>query len=31
MFTDTIKVDAVYCISEEPMGADEWRKQFAGD
>src|SRR5262249_51329730 len=29
MFDDKVKVDAVYGISEEPMSADEWNKQFA--
>jgi hypothetical protein len=29
MFTDHFKVDAVYGISEEPMSAEEWKKQFA--
>jgi hypothetical protein len=28
MFTDRFKVDAVYGISEEPMSAEEWKKQF---
>ena len=28
MFTDHFKVDAVYGISEEPMSAEEWKKQF---
>jgi hypothetical protein len=27
-FTDHVKVDAVYGISEEPMSAEEWKKQF---
>jgi len=31
MFTDTVKIDVVYGISEEPMSAEEWKKQFAGD
>ena len=31
MFTDHFKVDAVYGISEEPMSAEEWKKQFAGN
>jgi hypothetical protein len=29
MFDDKVKVDAVYGISEEPMSAEEWNKQFA--
>jgi hypothetical protein len=29
MFDDKVKVDAVYGISEEPMSAEEWKKQFA--
>src|SRR5262249_13518981 len=28
MFTDHFKVDVVYGISEEPMSAEEWKKQF---
>src|SRR5260370_32849907 len=28
LFTDHLKVDAVYGISEEPMSAEEWKKQF---
>ena len=28
MFDDKVKVDAVYGISEEPMSAEEWKKQF---
>jgi hypothetical protein len=28
MFTDTVKVKSVYGISEEPMSAEEWKKQF---
>jgi len=28
LFTDHVKVDAVYGISEEPMNAEEWKKQF---
>ena len=28
MFTDHFKVEAVYGISEEPMSAEEWKKQF---
>jgi phage terminase small subunit len=28
MFTDHFKVDAVYGISEEPMSAEEWKKQY---
>jgi hypothetical protein len=28
LFTDHAKVDAVYGISEEPMSAEEWKKQF---
>jgi hypothetical protein len=27
MFDDKVKVDAVYGISEEPMSAEEWKKQ----
>jgi phage terminase small subunit len=26
LFTDRVKVDAVYGISEEPMSAEEWKK-----
>ena len=29
MFDAKVKVDAVYGISEEPMSAEEWNKQFA--
>ena len=29
MFDDKVKVEAVYGISEEPMSAEEWKKQFA--
>ena len=29
MFDDKVKVEAVYGISEEPMSAEEWNKQFA--
>ena len=28
MFDDKVKVEAVYGISEEPMSAEEWKKQF---
>jgi hypothetical protein len=28
LFTDHVKVDAVYGISEEPMSAEEWKKHF---
>jgi hypothetical protein len=28
MFDDKVKVKAVYGISEEPMSAEEWKKQF---
>jgi len=28
LFTDHVKVDAVYGISEEPMSAEEWKKQY---
>jgi hypothetical protein len=28
MFDDKVKVEAVYGISEEPMSAEEWNKQF---
>jgi hypothetical protein len=28
LFTDHVKVDAVYGTSEEPMSAEEWKKQF---
>jgi phage terminase small subunit len=28
LFTDHVKLDAVYGISEEPMSAEEWKKQF---
>jgi len=31
MFDAKFKVDAVYGISEEPMSAEEWKKQFAGN
>jgi phage terminase small subunit len=31
MFDDKVKVEAVYGISEEPMSAEEWKKQFAGN
>jgi len=31
MFDAKVKVDAVYGISEEPMSAEEWKKQFAGN
>ena len=31
MFRDTVKIEAVYGISEEPMSAEEWKKQFAGN
>jgi len=29
MFDDKVKVEAVYGITEEPMSAEEWNKQFA--
>jgi phage-related tail protein len=29
MFDDKVKVEAVYGISEEPMSAEDWNKQFA--
>ena len=29
MFDAKVKVEAVYGISEEPMSAEEWNKQFA--
>ena len=29
LFTEHVKIDAVYGISEEPMSAEEWNKQFA--
>jgi hypothetical protein len=28
MFDDKVKVKAVYGISEEPMTAEEWKKQY---
>ena len=28
LFTEHVKIDAVYGISEEPMSAEEWKKQF---
>jgi hypothetical protein len=28
MFDDRVKVKAVYGISEEPMSAEEWKKQY---
>jgi phage terminase small subunit len=28
LFTDRVNVDAVYGISEEPMSAEEWKKQY---
>jgi hypothetical protein len=28
LWTFTVKVEAVYGISEEPMSAEEWKKQF---
>ena len=28
LFDDKVKVDAVYGISEEPMSAEEWKKQY---
>ena len=31
MFDAKVKVEAVYGISEEPMSAEEWKKQFAGN
>ena len=31
MVRDTVKIEAVYGISEEPMSAEEWKKQFAGN
>jgi phage terminase small subunit len=31
MFTDHNKVDVVYGISEEPMGAEEWKAQYCKD
>ena len=31
LFTEHVKIDAVYGISEEPMSAEEWKKQFAGN
>ena len=31
MFDDKVKVDAVYGISEEPMSAEEWKKQYVRD
>ena len=29
LFTDNVQIKAVYGISEEPMSAEEWNKQFA--
>jgi len=29
LFTEHVKIDAVYGISEEPLSAEEWNKQFA--
>jgi len=29
LFTENVKIEAVYGISEEPMSAEEWNKQFA--
>jgi hypothetical protein len=31
MFTDTVKVKAVYGISEESMSAEEWKRQYVRD
>jgi hypothetical protein len=31
MFDDKVKVKAVYGISEEPMSAEEWKKQYVTD
>jgi phage terminase small subunit len=28
MFTDVVRMRAVYGISEEPMSAEEWKKQY---
>ena len=28
LFTDSVQINAVYGISEEPMSAEEWKKQF---
>ena len=28
LFTDRVKVDAVYGISDEPMTAEEWKRQY---
>jgi hypothetical protein len=28
MFDDKVKVDAVYGISDKPMSAEEWKKQY---
>jgi hypothetical protein len=28
MFTDQVQVRARYAISDEPMSAEEWKKQF---
>jgi len=28
MFDDKVKVAAVYAISDEPMSAEEWKKQY---
>jgi hypothetical protein len=28
MFTDVVQMRAVYGISEEPMSAEEWKKQY---
>jgi Terminase small subunit len=31
MFTDVVQMRAVYGISEEPMSAEEWKKQYVTD
>jgi hypothetical protein len=28
LFTDHVKVDAVYGISDKPMSAEEWKRQY---
>jgi hypothetical protein len=28
MFTDVVQMKAVYGVSEKPMSAEEWKKQF---
>jgi len=31
MFTDVVQMRAVYGVSEEPMSAEEWKKQYVTD